>query len=158
MMSELKQGKIRILYVDDEEINLQAFRSTFKRDYTILLAASAKEARKILADNEVDIIITDQRMPVETGLDFLESIYKKFPDPIRILLTAYTDIQFVSEAVKNKLIYHYLTKPWDEGYFKNIIQNAFEVYSLRKQNQLLAMELAESRQQLEVLSKHNELS
>jgi response regulator RpfG family c-di-GMP phosphodiesterase len=156
MMSELKQGTIRILYVDDEEINLQAFRSTFKRDYVILLAVSAKEARKILADNEVDIIITDQRMPVETGLDFLESICKKYPEPIRILLTAYTDMQLVTEAVKNKLIYHYLTKPWDEGYFKNIIQNAFEVYSLRKQNKIMDMELAEARQQLEVLSKQNE--
>jgi response regulator RpfG family c-di-GMP phosphodiesterase len=158
MMSELKQGKIRILYVDDEEINLQAFRSTFKRDYAIFLAVSAKEARKILADNEVDIIITDQRMPVETGLDFLNSICTKYPDPIRILLTAYTDMLLVTEAIEKKLIYHYLTKPWDEGYFKNIIQNAFEVYSLRKQNKRLAMELAEARQQLAAFSKENELS
>lgn len=158
MISKMKQRKIRILYVDDEEINLQAFRSTFKRDYDLFLAASAKEARDILTDNEVDIIITDQRMPVETGLDFLGSICTKYPDPIRLLLTAYTDMHMVTEAVENKLIYHYLTKPWDEGYFRNIIHNAYEVYFLRGQNKKMEKELAETKGKLELLSKQNELS
>lgn len=158
MVSKMKLKKVRILYVDDEEINLQAFRSTFKKYYDLFLAASAKEARDILSENQVDIIITDQRMPVETGLDFFESIYKKYPDPIRILLTAYTDMNMVNEAIEKKLIYHYLTKPWDEGYLRNIIRNAYEVYSLRWLNKQLEKELAEAKELLEINSKPNEVS
>lgn len=158
MVSKMKLKKVRILYVDDEEINLQAFRSTFKKHYDLFLAASAKEARDILTENQVDIIITDQRMPLETGLDFFESINKKYPDPIRILLTAYTDMHMVNEAIEKKLIYHYLTKPWDEGYLKNIIRNAYEIYSLRWLNKQLEKELAEAKELLEINSKPNEVS
>jgi response regulator RpfG family c-di-GMP phosphodiesterase len=158
MVSKMKLKKVRILYVDDEEINLQAFRSTFKKHYDLFLAASAKEARDILTENQVDIIITDQRMPVETGLDFFESIYKKYPDPIRILLTAYTDMNMVNEAIEKKLIFHYLIKPWDEGYLKNIIRNAYEIYSLRWLNKQLEKELAEAKELLELNSKQNEVS
>lgn len=158
MVSKMKLRKVRILYVDDEEINLQAFRSTFKKHYDLFLAASAKEARDILTENEVDIIITDQRMPLETGLDFFESIHKKYPDPIRILLTAYTDMHMVNEAIEKKLIFHYLTKPWDEGYLKNIIRNAYEIYILRWHNKQLEKELSEAKELLEVISKQNEVS
>lgn len=157
-MSKMKLKKVRILYVDDEEINLQAFRSTFKKHYDLFLAASAKEARDILTENQVDIIITDQRMPLETGLDFFESINKKYPDPIRILLTAYTDMHMVNEAIEKKLIYHYLTKPWDEGYLKNIIRIAYEIYTLRWLNKQLEKELAEAKELLEINSKQNEVS
>ncbi|MFD2203603.1 response regulator [Shivajiella indica] len=158
MMSEMNQRKIKILYVDDEEINLQAFRSTFKKIFDLFLAGSANEARKILTDHEVDIIIADQRMPSETGLNFFTSISSKYPEPIRILLTAYTDMHLVTEAVEKKLIYHYLTKPWDEAYFKNIIENAYESYFLRRQNKFLEKQLKEAREQLETLSKQIELS
>nr|HAD50189.1 two-component system response regulator [Algoriphagus sp.] len=73
-METKAEEKIKILYVDDEENNLQAFKATFRRDYKIFLAISAKEGREILDKEEIDIIITDQRMPEETGVEFLESI------------------------------------------------------------------------------------
>lgn len=151
-MSDTHQKPIKILYIDDEEINLQAFKSTFKRDFKILLALSAKDAREILKEEEVDIIITDQRMPVETGLDFLASITPYYNDPIRILLTAYTDIQVVNEAIQKGIIYHYLTKPWDEDYLRNIIRNAYEVYNLRKENLKLKKELAITKDQQDKIS------
>lgn len=157
-MSDTHQKPIKILYIDDEEINLQAFKSTFKRDFKILLALSAKEAREILKEEEVDIIITDQRMPVETGLDFLASIIPYYNDPIRILLTAYTDIQVVNEAIQKGIIYHYLTKPWDEDYLRNIIRNAYEVYNLRKENLKLKRELAIAKDQQDKISGQNQLS
>jgi response regulator RpfG family c-di-GMP phosphodiesterase len=68
------EEKIKVLYVDDEVNNLQAFKATFRREYQIFLAESAEEARNILEDETIDIIITDQRMPQETGVEFLESI------------------------------------------------------------------------------------
>ncbi|MDN3203169.1 response regulator [Algoriphagus sediminis] len=157
-MSDSKTEKIRILYVDDEENNLQAFKATFRRDYKILLAISAKEAKDVLSENEIDIIITDQRMPEETGVEFLESIIPDYPNPIRILLTGYTDIQAVIDAINKGQVYHYLTKPWEEDYLRTVIKNAFEVYSLRRENERLTSALIKSNEQLEFLLRQNLLS
>ncbi|EKB49070.1 response regulator [Cecembia lonarensis] len=154
-MSDIIMEKIKILYVDDEKINLQAFRTTFKHDYEILLAESAKEARQLLGNNAVHIVITDQRMPTETGIDFLTSIKDTHPEPIRILLTAYSDSQLVQESLDNGLIYHYLTKPWEENYFKNIIRNAFETYCLRKKVKSLKKEAQLLKQDLELSQRQN---
>lgn len=157
-MSSTPQDKIRILYVDDEENNLQAFKATFRRDYKIHLAINAHEAREILKENEIDIIVTDQRMPEETGVEFLESIIPHYPSPIRILLTGYTDIQAVIDAINKGQVYHYLTKPWEEDYLRTVIKNAFEVYSLRRENDRLTQALIKSNEQLEFLLRQNLLS
>ncbi|MCH6201151.1 response regulator [Aquiflexum sp. LQ15W] len=150
-MSESAKEKIRILYVDDEENNLQAFKATFRKDYKIHLALSAEEGREVLKSNDVDIIITDQRMPDETGVDFLTSIIPGYPDPIRILLTGYTDIQAVIDAINKSQVYHYLTKPWEEEYMKTVIKNAFELLSLRKENKKLMEDLVETNKNLEFM-------
>jgi response regulator RpfG family c-di-GMP phosphodiesterase len=152
------EEKIKILYVDDEENNLQAFKATFRRDYNIFLALSADEGREILKSEDVHIIITDQRMPDETGVDFLSSIIPINPDPIRILLTGYTDIQAVIDAINKGQIYHYLTKPWEEEYMRNVIQNAYEVYQLRLENRQLTSDLHDINSQLEFVLRQNLLS
>lgn len=152
------ETKIRILYVDDEVNNLQAFKATFRRDYRIFLAESAKDARLLLEEQEVDVIITDQRMPEENGVDFLESIIPLYPDPIRILLTGYTDIQAVIDAINKGKVYHYLTKPWEEDYMKTVIKNAYEVYALRRENKQLTDSLLKANDQLEFLLRQNLLS
>ena len=157
-MSEIKEEKIKILYVDDEENNLQAFKASFRRDYKVFIAISAQEARELLKTQEVDIIITDQRMPEETGVDFLASIIPLYPDPIRILLTGYTDIQAVIDAINKGQVYHYLTKPWEEDYLRTVIKNAFEIYALRKENKKLTEDLIKSNDQLEFLLRQNLLS
>lgn len=150
--------KIKILYVDDEENNLQAFKATFRRDFKIFLALSASEGREILKTEDVHIIITDQRMPEETGVDFLASIIPINPDPIRILLTGYTDIQAVIDAINKGQVYHYLTKPWEEDYMRTVIHNAYEVYMLRRENRQLNSELMEVNGQLEFVLRQNLLS
>ncbi len=157
-MEVIPEEKIKILYVDDEENNLQAFKATFRRDYKIFLAINAEEGRKILNTEEIDIIITDQRMPEETGVEFLESIIPIFPEPIRILLTGYTDIQAVIDAINKGQVYHYLTKPWEEDYLRTVIKNAFEIYTLRKENQRLTDALIKANDQLEFLLRQNLLS
>lgn len=156
-MSESPQEKIRILYVDDEENNLQAFKATFRRIYEIYLANSAKEAREVLLNHDVQIILTDQRMPDETGVDFLASIIPSSPDPIRILLTGYTDIQAVIDAINKGQVYHYLTKPWEEEYMKNVISNAFEVYSLRRENRRLTDDLIGKNKELQSMLNLKEM-
>ncbi|GAB3221792.1 response regulator [Algoriphagus aestuariicola] len=157
-MENQPDEKIRILYVDDEENNLQAFKATFRRDYKIFLAISAKEGEDILAREEVDIIITDQRMPEKTGVEFLESIIPIHPKPIRLLLTGYTDIQAVIDAINKGQVYHYLTKPWEEDYLRTVIKNAFEVYALRRENEKLTSSLLKANEQLEFLLRQNLLS
>lgn len=157
-MSDLIDKKIRILYVDDEEHNLQAFKATFRRDYKIHLALSAEEARVFLKTDEVDIIITDQRMPEETGVNLLASIIPLYPDPVRILLTGYTDIQAVIDAINKGQVYHYLTKPWEADYMRTVIKNAFEVLSLRRQNKKLTDDLLKANDQLEFILRQNLLS
>ncbi|MBN7817936.1 response regulator [Algoriphagus pacificus] len=157
-MEEKATEKIKILYVDDEENNLQAFKATFRRDYKIFLAISAVEARKILEEEEIEIIITDQRMPEETGVEFLESIIPIYKDPIRILLTGYTDIQAVIDAINKGQVYHYLTKPWEEDYLRTVIKNAYEIFTLRRENEKLTEALLKANEQLEFLLRQNLLS
>ncbi|MEB2781950.1 response regulator [Algoriphagus persicinus] len=157
-METKPQEKIKILYVDDEENNLQAFKATFRRDYQIFLAIEAPIAREILSKEDIDIIITDQRMPGETGVEFLESIIPTYPSPIRILLTGYTDIQAVIDAINKGQVYHYLTKPWEEDYLRTVIKNAYEIYQLRRENEKLTKALIKANDQLEFILRQNLLS
>lgn len=154
----METDKIKVLYVDDEVNNLQAFKATFRRDYKIFLAESAMEGRELLKEQEVDVIITDQRMPDETGVEFLESVIPIYPEPIRILLTGYSDIQAVIDSINKGKVYHYLTKPWEEDYLKTVVKNAYEVYALRKENKQLTDSLLKANDQLEFLLRQNLLS
>lgn len=143
--------KISILYVDDEINNLNSFKAAFRRDFNVLLATSGREGLEILENNVVHVIITDQRMPEMTGVDFLIEVLKKYTDPIRILLTGYTDINAVIDAVNKGHIYYYLNKPWDEQQLKIIIKNAFEIFKLREENKILIEKLLDANGQLEFL-------
>lgn len=154
----MENDKYSVLYVDDEVNNLQAFKATFRRDYKIFLAESAQDARELLKEQEVEIIITDQRMPGETGVEFLESILESHPEPMRILLTGYTDIQAVIDAINKGKVYHYLTKPWEEEYLRTVVHNAYEVFVLRKENKQLTESLLKANDQLEFLLRQNLLS
>ena len=134
----MNKDKIRVLYIDDEVNNLHSFKALFRKDYDILIADSAEEGTKLLAEEQVHVIICDQRMPGMTGVEFFESILVKYPHPIRILLTGYTDIQAVVEAINRGQIYRFIDKPWDQQVLSVAIQNAFEIYHtkflLREQN------------------------
>ncbi|EHQ30723.1 response regulator [Mucilaginibacter paludis] len=142
-----------VLYVDDEIHNLNSFKAAFRRDFNIYVAQSAREGRKILDQNEIAVIVTDQRMPVMTGIEFLESIIPVYPDTIRILLTGFSDINAVMDAINRGQVYKYLVKPWADEELKMYIQNAIEIYHLRKENRDLARKLEIANKQLENLSK-----
>ena len=138
-----------ILYVDDEESNLKGFKSIYFTEYTIYTALSGKEAMEILANHEVHIIITDQKMPGMTGVQFLSNTMSKFPDPIRIILTGYSDIEVLMKAINECGIFRYLTKPWNENEMNLTINQALNTYSLRKENQELIRKLTEANNNLE---------
>lgn len=122
---------IRVLYIDDEENNLNAFKAGFRRQYEIYTAISAAEGLKILQNISIHVIIADQKMPRTTGVEFFKSITKTFPDPIRILLTGYTDIEALADAINHGDIYRYITKPWNDLELHNSIKNAYDAYKAK---------------------------
>ncbi len=154
----MSDKKIDILYVDDEENNLISFKATFRLKYTVRTALSADEAMDILGKKPVEIIITDQRMPNTTGIEFLEKVLEKYPDPVRILLTGYADMNAVIDAVNKGKIYHYLSKPWSEKELEETIEKAFEVYQASKNLKEMNSKLTVSNDQLEFLLRQRLLS
>ncbi len=154
----MSDKKIDILYVDDEENNLISFKATFRLKYNIMIAVSADAAMKILETKPVEIIITDQRMPNMTGIEFLEKVIEKYPDPVRILLTGYADMNAVIDAVNKGKIYHYLSKPWSEQELEETIKKAFEVYQASKEIKEMNSKLTVSNDQLEFLLRQKLLS
>jgi len=122
---------VRVLYIDDEENNLHAFKASFRRQYEIYTAISAAEGLKILQSVSIQVIIADQKMPNTTGVEFFKSITDTFPDPIRILLTGYTDIEALADAINHGDIYRYITKPWNDLELHNSIKNAYDAYKAK---------------------------
>lgn len=154
----MSDEQINVLYIDDELHNLTAFKASFRRLYNVFTAESAEEGRKILEQNEIHVLITDQRMPQITGIEFLASILDVYPDPIRMLLTGYADISAVIDAINKGQVYRYISKPWDEDELRQSIQTAFEVYTLRKMNRQLTEDLERANDQLEFLLRQKLLS
>lgn len=154
----MENNKINILYVDDELNNLVSFKAVFRMKYNISTAISGEEAINILRSKQINIIITDQRMPQMTGVEFLESIIPEFPDPIRILLTSYADMNAVIDAINKGKIFHYLTKPWNEEELDMTIGRAFDVYKQKMDEQEMAQKLSLSNEQLEFLLRQKLLS
>ena len=99
--------KYTILFVDDEENNLNVFKTTFKWYYNVFVAISANEGMKILQKEKIDMIITDQRMPKVTGVEFLKKVIPQYPDLVRIILTAYSDVEAIAYAINEAGIYQY---------------------------------------------------
>lgn len=150
--------KINILYVDDEVNNLLSFKALFRLKYKVFTAERGKDAIKILDENEIHVIITDQRMPEMTGVELLESILESHPEPIRILLTGYADLNAVINAVNKGKIFHYLSKPWDEKELDDTIKRAYEIYLKRKEDKETAEKLLISNEQFEFLLRQKLIS
>ncbi|NJM85685.1 MAG: response regulator, partial [Leptolyngbyaceae cyanobacterium RM2_2_21] len=123
-------AKTKILVVDDEADNLDLLYRTFFRSFQVLQANSGLAALDILAAQpDIAVIISDQRMPGMSGTEFLSQAAEKYPNIIRIMLTGYTDVEDLVEAINTGKVFKYLTKPWDENDLKNIVQQAAETHS-----------------------------
>lgn len=132
-----------ILYLDDEPDNLIAFKAVFRRFFEVFTAENAREALEILAVQKIDLIISDQRMPGMTGVEFFEKIQDVYPSIIRMILTGYSDMQAIVDAINKGKIYYYITKPWKFEELKVILDNALETYALRVKNEQLEIEKKE---------------
>jgi FixJ family two-component response regulator len=125
-------SKLKVLYIDDEENNLFAFRATFRLDYKVFTAINSQAALKILSqENGIVVIICDQRMPDKTGVDFFEEVSKLFPRPMRLLMSGYTDIESVINAVNKGNIFRFMHKPWNEDAIRSVVNEAAQNYMAR---------------------------
>lgn len=151
--------KIKVLYVDDEENNLFSFKAAFRLRYQIFTAISGAQAIEVLNNNpDIQIVLTDQRMPEMTGVEFLKSILPIHPNPIRILLTGYADLQASIDAVNEGKIFHYLSKPWNEEEVDMTIQKAVEVYMYAQNERDMKNKLIQTADQMEFLLRQSLLS
>ncbi len=154
----MSEQKIKVLYVDDEVNNLVAFKANFRQRFQIFTAASAQEGTDILDKEDIHVIITDQRMPGVKGVGFLESIIEKYPDPVRMLLTGYSDIEAVIDAVNKTHIFRYITKPWKNEELIEAIEEGYRVYLRNKERKELISKLTRTNEQLEFMLREKLIS
>jgi response regulator RpfG family c-di-GMP phosphodiesterase len=154
----LKGKELNILYVDDEVNNLVAFKANFRKDYKVFTAESAAEGFEILRKNNIQVIITDQKMPNMTGVEFLASLIKEFPDPFRIILTGFADIKTIIDAINMGKVDRYFLKPFNKDELKKTLDDAFEIYYLREEKKKLVEKLMEVNDQLEFILRQKLLS
>ncbi len=134
LMSLNRRKKPKMLVVDDEPDNLDLLYRTFRRDFSVLKADSGVRALELLAqEGEVAVIISDQRMPEMKGTEFLSKTLPEFPNTVRIILTGFTDIEDLVDAINSGQVYKYITKPWDPNELKAVVQKAAETYELLNQ-------------------------
>jgi DNA-binding NtrC family response regulator len=144
---------IKLLCVDDERNVLRALERIFMDDeYEILTAASGEEGLALFAGNpDIQVVISDYRMPGMNGVEFLRQIYEKYPDTVRIVLSGYADTSSVVSAINEGQIYKFVSKPWSDEELRQTVAKAVESFALNKQNKDLEKEVEELKRELAAL-------
>lgn len=146
-----------ILLVDDEENITSSLTRLLRRDgYTILRAHSAAEGLEVLSRHTVGVIISDQRMPGMTGTEFLTKVRELYPDTVRVVLSGYTELNSVTEAINRGAVYKFLTKPWEDDLLRANVEEAFQRYEMERENARLARELQQANDQLQSINENLE--
>jgi response regulator RpfG family c-di-GMP phosphodiesterase len=138
--------------VDDEAANLRLLQRVLGDEHTVIPALDGAQGLKVLQEQDISLIITDQRMPGLTGVELLEQSLTSRPQAIKILLTGYTDVHDLIAAINSGKIYKFIPKPWDADELKLTVLRALEAYELREKNDSLLIELQKSMTQLEEFS------
>jgi diguanylate cyclase (GGDEF)-like protein/PAS domain S-box-containing protein len=145
----LQKPQRTLLLVDDEPNIVAALKRLFRRDgHVILTANSGAEGLDVLAKHKVDVIISDQRMPGMTGVEFLRAAKVNHPDTIRIVLSGFTELKSVTDAINEGAVYRFLTKPWEDEQLREHVIKAFEYKELQDENRQLDMKIRTSNQEL----------
>lgn len=142
----------KILLVDDEEANVRLLKRVLSDEYDTVEALSGQEGLNLLKEHDISLIITDQRMPGMTGVQLLKESLAVRPDAMRILLTGYTDVQALIDAINSGHVYKYVPKPWDRDELKVTVKRAIETYELKQRNTQLVSDLTGALSQLEEVS------
>ncbi|MBI3621175.1 MAG: response regulator [Nitrospirae bacterium] len=148
MIEGLNYTAYPILFVDDEKLACEVFKAQFSDQFTIYTATGGMEALEIVDHQEIAVVISDQRMPEMTGNVLLARVREAKPDTIRMIITAYADIEAAIDAINNGEVYRYVGKPYDETELRNILQQGIERYFLIKERERLTAEKIESMRKI----------
>src|SRR5687767_14003199 len=155
------QRRHTVLVVDDEPDVVKSFKDLLRLDYRVLGATSAAEGMKLLQDEEIHVVMTDQRMPEMSGVEFLTQIRGEHPEAIRLLFTGYADIRAVIDAINEGSVFRYVTKPWDPDELQTVIREACQRFDLLVERKKLMSILQTQNKDLErtnaELKRTNEL-
>ena len=143
--------KHTVLCVDDEPNIVEALERLLRRKYSVITATSGEDALKLLKEHEVDLIISDQKMPKMSGVEFLKKSLNIQPNCVRILLTGYTDIESAIEAINKGEIYRYISKPWDNSEIQSIVDQAVDKYQTAQSLKIKTLELEKAYEELKSL-------
>lgn len=138
----------KILVVDDEQSSLNAINRVLRNDFEVLLSLNGFSALELLRQHTVDVILADQRMPKMSGVSLFEKAMEIQPDATRVMITGYTDIDAIIEAINRGKVFYYISKPWEPEELRLVIQRAAEQTALRRENQRLLEELSAANQRL----------
>lgn len=143
--------KHKILIVDDEPSNLRALQRLLGKDYTAITANSGTEALELILQHDFAAIISDQRMPMMTGIEFLIKAERLRQQTVRILLTGYTDVETLVEAINSGTVYQYVTKPWKNDDLLQVVRRALAYYETTKENHRAMLDLERLRSDYEAV-------
>ena len=127
----MEEDIIRVLYLDDEEPNLFSFKAAFRRDFEVHTCDEPHKAVRMLDDHEFHVVLSDQRMPRISGVEFFELIMPDHPDISRVLVTGYADTDAVVDAINKGQVYRFVSKPWNEEELRSVIKSAYALNQTR---------------------------
>ena len=133
-----------VLFVDDEEPNLVVFEAVCGDDFPVLTASSAAAGLELMQEHDVGVVLTDQRMPGMTGIELLEKVQSEYPDTIRLLITAYSDLQAAEDAINRGHVRRYMRKPWEPEVLRAELRDAIDLYNLNTRVKQLEQRLLET--------------
>jgi signal transduction histidine kinase len=137
-----------LLYLDDETVNLNVFKTVFQSHFNVFVTDSIEQANDILKNESIQVVMVDQRMPDMEGIDFIKSISEEYPGLVKILITGYQDSKPLIEAINHELLHGYVLKPWNKDDLQQRLDNAFNTYWLKYDNQQLLNHLEDALNEL----------
>jgi signal transduction histidine kinase len=146
-MADVK--KYCLLVVDDEPDLVQSVKDLLRLDYRVLITTRAVEGLEIMRREKVHIVMSDQRMPEMTGVEFLKQLRDTHPETVRLLFTAYADLNAVTDAINQGNVYRYISKPWEPGELRTVLRQAVDYYELQEERRQLILQVQEKNRQLE---------
>lgn len=145
----------KVLYIDDEPQNLKSFIAGFRKDFEINTAETTTDAEKILAEQDFEVIICDQKLGLEKGTDFLEKIHPQYPKSYKVIVTAFQEFEAVKSALNSGIILKFITKPWKNEELFEAVKMGSDFYRLREEKERLLTELLKAKEEIKKLLDEN---
>ncbi|MFN5620962.1 MAG: response regulator [Flavobacteriales bacterium] len=152
------EGKPRVLYLDDDESNLVSFRANFRNHFEIFVATTPVEAYAMMDEHAIQVVITDHQMPTMSGVDFLATLSRDFPNVKRILLTGYSEMIPLVDAINKGKVSAVLSKPFNAAEIGHVVMEAWNQFKELVEQEVLIKQLKRQNQQFEFMLRQRLLS